>query len=149
MPTRKTRAAEPPAPVVVRGNHAPLARRRVEAAVRLVLQRERVQAAIAVTFLGPTRMRALNRRWKGHDRPTDVLAFALPQRDGSLVGDIFVCRAVAKAEAAARGLSLREELLRLVIHGTLHVAGHDHPDDERRVRSPMWRRQERYLACLV
>ncbi len=135
--------------MTVRGNHAPLSLRRVVAAVRLVLERERLPAAVAVTFLGPTRMRELNHRWKGHDRPTDVLAFALPQQDGSLVGDIYICRAVAQREAAARGLPLREELLRLVVHGTLHVAGYDHPEDERRVRSPMWRRQERYLACLV
>ncbi|MHB1328603.1 MAG: rRNA maturation RNase YbeY [Gemmatimonadales bacterium] len=145
-----TRAAERQArPVVVRGNHAPVSLRMIVSAVRLVLERERAEAAVAVTFLGPTRMRELNRTWKGHDRPTDVLAFALPQTDGSLMGDVYVCRAVAKTESTARGLPLREELLRLVIHGTLHVVGYDHPEGAGRVKSPMWRRQERYLACLV
>ncbi len=144
-----TRTAEPPLSVTVRGNHAPVSLRKVVAAVRLVLERERVRAAVAVTFLGPARMRELNRIWKGHDRPTDVLAFALPQPDGSLMGDVYVCRAVAKIESAARTLPLREELLRLVIHGTLHVVGYDHPEDAGRIRSSMWRRQERYLACLV
>jgi probable rRNA maturation factor len=40
---------------------------------------------------------------------------------------------------------LRQELVRLVIHGTLHTLGHDHPDGDHRTRSPMWQRQERYV----
>jgi probable rRNA maturation factor len=55
---------------------------------------------------------------------------------------------VAAREAAAHGVTLREELLRLVVHGTLHVLGHDHPEGAGRERSPMWRAQERYLRSL-
>ncbi len=123
----------------------PLVRR----AVRTVLAGERRAGAMSVTFLGPARMRALNRAWLGHDRPTDVIAFALPMPGGGVLGDVYVCRAEAARSARARGLPLREELLRLVVHGTLHVLGHDHPDGEARTRSPMWRRQERYLRGLV
>jgi probable rRNA maturation factor len=43
----------------------------------------------------------------------------------------------------------REELARLVVHGTLHVLGWDHPETEDRTRSPMWRRQERYVDRLA
>jgi probable rRNA maturation factor len=43
---------------------------------------------------------------------------------------------------------VREEVARLVVHGTLHVLGREHPEDEGRTRSPMWRRQERLLAHL-
>lgn len=117
--------------------------------VRKVLEGERADAAITVTFLGPRRMRDLNRAFKGHDRTTDVLAFALPQPDGSLVGDIYLCRAVAATQAAAHGVTLREELVRLVVHGTLHVLGHDHPEGADRERSAMWRRQERYVKALA
>lgn len=117
--------------------------------VRKVLEGERADAAITVTFLGPRRMRDLNREFKGHDRPTDVLAFALPQPDGSLVGDVYLCRAVAATQAAAHGVTLREELVRLVVHGTLHVLGHDHPEGADRERSTMWRRQERYVKALA
>ncbi|MGE0440954.1 MAG: rRNA maturation RNase YbeY [Gemmatimonadales bacterium] len=147
---RRTRTAErPPEPVSVSGRHPPLARRAVVGAVALVLDRERARVSLAVTFVGPTRMRRLNAEWKGADRPTDVLAFALPQPDGTLAGDVYICRSVAAREARQRGIPVREELLRLVIHGTLHVLGWDHPEDETRTRSPMWRRQERYLSCLV
>lgn len=117
--------------------------------VRKVLEGERADAAITVTFLGPRRMRDLYREFKGHDRPTDVLAFALPQPDGSLVGDVYLCRAVAATQAAAHGVTLREELVRLVVHGTLHVLGHDHPEGADRERSAMWRRQERYVKALA
>jgi probable rRNA maturation factor len=65
------------------------------------------------------------------------------------VGDVYVCRAVAEREAKRRGIPLRQELVRLVVHGTLHVLGWDHPDDDARVRAPMWRRQERYVGRLA
>lgn len=93
-------------------------------------------------------MRELNRRWKGVDRATDVLAFALSSPAAPIVGDIYICRAVALREAAARRLPLRQELLRLVVHGTLHLVGYDHPEGPDRASSPMWRRQERYLRRL-
>jgi len=121
----------------------------VRRAVQSVLAGERRAASVSVTFLGPVRMRALNRDYLGHDRPTDVIAFGLAQPEGGLVGDVYVCRAVAEREARRRGIPLRQELLRLVVHGTLHVLGWDHPDGELRERSAMWKRQERYLAELA
>jgi probable rRNA maturation factor len=114
-----------------------------------VLKGERRKAQVTVTFLGPTRMRALNREHLGHDRTTDVISFALPTPDGGLVGDVYVCRAVAASQAKALGVPLREELVRLVVHGTLHVLGHDHPAGAGRTRSAMWRKQERYVKRLA
>jgi probable rRNA maturation factor len=114
-----------------------------------VLRREKRAAAISVAFLGPARMRKLNREWKGHDVPTDVLSFALPGPAGELVGDVYICPAVARASARTLGLSPREELIRLVVHGTLHVLGYDHPEGPHRTRSAMWRRQERYVKALA
>jgi len=136
------------AEVGVAGRVVPLPPAAVRRAVRTVLRGERRAAGICVTFLGPIAMRRLNRRYKHRDRPTDVLAFSLSGPDGSLVGDVYVCRAVAAAEARARRIPLRTELLRLVVHGTLHVLGHDHPEGDGRERSAMWRRQERYLRRL-
>jgi probable rRNA maturation factor len=113
-----------------------------------VLVQEGRAVDLSFAFVGVARIRELNRRWRGADRPTDVLAFPLEQPGGALTGDVYICRTVAEREAAARKLPLREELLRLVVHGTLHVLGYDHPEGTGRTRSSMWRRQERYLACL-
>jgi probable rRNA maturation factor len=136
-----------PQPVAVAGR-SPLGPRAVAEAVRTVLQQERRAAVISVTFLGRDRMRLLNRQYKGASRPTDVLAFALPGPGGALAGDIYVCPWVAAREARDRRVPVREELIRLVVHGTLHVLGWDHPEDDSRLRSPMWRKQERYVAAL-
>ena len=121
----------------------------VRRVVAAVLRGERRRAEVAVTFLGPVRMRALNRAHLGHDRSTDVISFGLPAPDGGLVGDVYVCGSVAAAQAKRLKVPVREELIRLVVHGTLHVLGHDHPASEARVRSPMWRRQERYVRRLA
>jgi probable rRNA maturation factor len=105
------------------------------------------EAAFSVTFMGLGRMRALNRRLFGRDRATDVIAFELPLVNG-IGGDVYLCPSVARSSAAALGLSPREELVRLLVHGTLHALGHDHPADGRRRESAMWRRQERYVRRL-
>jgi len=78
---------------------------------------------------------------------TDVIAFAFtPVRArGPLVGDIYIAPDVARAQARRLGVPVREELARLVVHGTLHVTGHDHPAGAARTRSRMWRRQEALL----
>jgi probable rRNA maturation factor len=117
--------------------------------IHSVLLGEGREATVSVAFVGPARMRALNREWKGHDSPTDVISFALPSPTGELIGDVYICPAVARAQAKQLGIPARQELIRLVVHGTLHVLGHDHPDGPGRTRSTMWRRQERYVKALV
>jgi probable rRNA maturation factor len=105
-------------------------------------------AAFSVTFLGAGRMRALNRRTFGRDRVTDVIAFELPHA-GRWGGDLYVCPPAARAAAVAEGVPLAEELVRLLVHGTLHALGYEHPEGEGRTRSRMWRRQERYVRALT
>lgn len=138
-------AGQPSTTVIVSGATGGFPSTAVRRAVTTVLAGEGRTAFVAVTFLGLRRMRQLNKTYKRHDRPTDVISFSLPQPDGSLAGDIYLCRAVAAREAHLRGLPVREEVLRLVVHGTLHVLGHDHPEGEARVRSAMWASQERYV----
>jgi probable rRNA maturation factor len=114
-----------------------------------VLRAERRDAELSVSFVGLATMRELNLEHKGKDRPTDVLAFALRQPGRGVVGDIYICPAVAREQARRLGISPRRELARLVVHGVLHVLGHDHPEGAGREQSPMWRRQERYLRQLA
>lgn len=104
-------------------------------------------AALSVTFLGAGGMRALNRRTFGRDRVTDVIAFELPHA-GRASGDVYLCPAAARAAAAAAGVPVIEELVRILVHGTLHALGYRHPEGPGRTRSAMWRRQERYVRAL-
>jgi probable rRNA maturation factor len=113
---------------------------------------------VEVALLDAAAMRRLNRRVTGRRGLTDVLAFGLPQPDGRLLGDVYVCPAAAQAyvrervsgdpEGRGRG-AVEEELVRLAVHGTLHVLGYDHPEGVGRTRSAMWRRQERYVRRLA
>ena len=133
------------------GVRAPLARARVERLVRRVLRAERVpQARVSVAFVSARAIAALNRRHLGHRGPTDVISFPLaPAADGEpLGGDIYIAPDVARANARRHGVPVREETARLVIHGTLHVLGYEHPEGAARERAPMWRRQERLLRTL-
>ena len=130
------------------GRHPPLGKAAIVRAAELVLRGEGRHARLSITFLGRDRMRALNSRWKGSPRPTDVLAFPLAQPDGVLAGDIYICPWVAAREARARGLPLAQELRRVVVHGVLHVLGYEHPEGPARTASAMWRRQERYVKAL-
>jgi len=114
-----------------------------------VLRGERRRVHVSVTFLGRDRMRRLNAQYLGHDQPTDVLAFTLRQPDGPALADVYVCAAVAAAAARGHRVPLRQELVRLVVHGTLHALGYDHPEGPERGRSAMWRRQERYVKALA
>ncbi|HSE26991.1 MAG TPA: rRNA maturation RNase YbeY [Gemmatimonadales bacterium] len=134
--------------VAVQGRPRPVGDAVVRRAVARVLAGERRAARMSVTFVGRDTMRRLNRDHLGHDRPTDVLSFAL-DTPGGLLGDVYVCPWVAAREARARGLPARQEVIRLVVHGTLHVLGWDHPEGEARTRSSMWRRQERYVEQLT
>lgn len=135
--------------VSVHGRVRPLPDAVVRRAVETVLDGERAEAQVSVTFLGREAMRRMNSEYKGHDRPTDVIAFPLAGPDGLVVGDVYVCPWVARREATARRVPARKELVRLVVHGTLHALGWEHPEDESRTRSPMWRRQERYVERLT
>jgi probable rRNA maturation factor len=137
------------ADAVVGGRARGLAAAEVRRVTSAVLTGERRQAELSVSFVGPATMRALNREHKGKDQPTDVLAFSLSQPGNPLIGDIYICPAVARAQARRLGVPPREELLRLLVHGVLHVLGHDHPEGAGREQSSMWRRQERYLRQLA
>ena len=131
------------------GRRLPLSRALVRRVVEAVLQAERKDALISITFVGRDTMRRLNAEHKQHDYPTDVLTFTLSDPSGRVAGDVYICPWVARREARARSIPLREELIRLIVHGTLHALGRDHPEGSARTRSAMWRRQERYVEALA
>lgn len=136
--------------VQAEGVRSPVARARLAAAAAVVLRAERADAALlSITLLTPRAMARMNREHLGHTGPTDVISFGFRDPQGAVIGDVYLCPAVAAENARRHGVPVREELLRLAVHGTLHVLGHDHPEGEARTRSPMWRRQERLLARVM
>ena len=129
-----------------------VSRLRIRDAATATLRAERVKdAMLSITFVGRAAISRLNRRYLGHEGPTDVISFGLARigRRGAVIGDIYICAEVARENARRQGISAGEELLRLVVHGTLHVLGSDHPVGPARTKSPMWRRQERILARIL
>ena len=134
------------------GVRVPVSRDRVRGVADRVLRAEKVKdAMISIAFVSDRRIAELNARHLRHRGPTDVISFgfAPTAKGGPVVGDVYIAPAVARRNALAHGGGVREELLRLVVHGVLHVLGHDHPDGETRYSSPMWRRQERLLRAAM
>ena len=81
------------------------------------------------------RIRELNAEYRGKDRPTDVLSFSMLEGEGAehrgrLLGDVVIGVETAARQARQRRRGLDEEVARLLIHGTLHLLGHDHERDE-------------------
>jgi probable rRNA maturation factor len=129
-----------------------VSRARIREAAVAALKAERVKdAMLSITFVGRATMSQLNHRYLGHHGPTDVISFGLDRigKRGAVVGDVYICAEVAQENARRQDIPAGEELLRLVVHGTLHVLGHDHPTGEGRTTSRMWRGQERILARVL
>ena len=136
--------------VQAEGVRSPVALARLVRAGELVLRAEKAGAALlSFTLVSRRRIAAMNRKHLGHAGATDVISFGFRDPAGAVIGDVYICPEIAAANAKTHGVPVREELLRLVVHGTLHVLGHDHPEGDARTRSPMWKRQERLLARVL
>ena len=134
------------------GIRSPLGKARIVGVVQATLRSEKVRnALISVTLVDKRAIARLNKEHVGHAGPTDVISFGFTRSSPKdpVIGDIYICPAIAAENARAHGQSVRRELARLVVHGTLHVLGHDHPVGDDRESSPMWRRQERLVARLT
>jgi len=98
---------------------------------------------LAVHIVGPRESAALNRRWRGRDRPTNVLAFqhaVVPELPRRPLGDIVICGAVVRREAGEQGKPPYAHWAHMVVHGTLHLLGYDH---ERRADARIMEARER------
>ena len=132
------------------GVRLPLDLGRVEDVVRHVLAAEEVRVAeISIAFLRDDEIASINEGYLAHQGATDVISFALHGEGERPLGDVYVGAEQAARQAAELGVPVGEELLRLAIHGTLHVLGYDHPTEADRADSPMYRRQEELLASFL
>ena len=138
--------------VTTNGVRVAVARARVARVAERVLRAERVRnVRLSIAFVTDREIARLNWEHLRHRGPTDVVSFrfAAGAKNGPITGDVYIAPGVARRNAAMHGTGVREELLRLVVHGVLHVLGHDHPTDDSRIHSPMWRRQERLLRLAM
>ena len=104
---------------------------------------------VSVALVSAAMIRELNFKYRKKDLVTDVLAFPLAGKIGpakDLLGEIIICPEVASLEAQERGHSLRDELILLVIHGTLHLLGYR---DEREEEKEIMREKEREILRLL
>lgn len=95
---------------------------------------------LSVRLTGDEQVRALNAEWRGKDKPTNVLSFPMLEEADMqqanvagpelLLGDIILARGVCEAEAADKGVSVEQHATHLVVHGTLHLLGYDHHEDD-------------------
>jgi probable rRNA maturation factor len=135
---------------VAAGVHAPVDAERVEAAVRHVLRAEGVdEAEISLALLDDAAIAAMNQEYLDHEGPTDVITFAMHEGEEPPLGDIYVGVEQAVRQAAEWSVAPAEEVLRLAVHGTLHVLGYEHPGGPERVESEMFIRQEELLRSFL
>jgi probable rRNA maturation factor len=134
--------------VSMRGRRVPeLAARVARSARRLLRELRLADAELSVVLCSDAVIHALNRDWRGRDRPTDVLSFAQGEGEGArpegLLGDVVISVDTAQRQADERGATLGRETDRLLVHGLLHLLGYDHevsPAEARRMQ-----RRERAL----
>ena len=98
----------------------------------MALQERSADAELTVRIVDEAEITALNLQFRGKDGPTNVLSFpleALPGIAPSLLGDVVICAPVVASEAVAQGKSLEAHWAHMVVHGVLHLLGHDHHHD--------------------
>lgn len=124
----------------------------LERAAQLTLdsQAGTMNGDITIVLTDDAQLHELNRDYLGVDAPTDVLSFPASESDPetgmAYLGDILISMPRAAAQAAAGGHAIEEEVQLLVVHGTLHLLGHDHAEAQEKAR--MWAAQAEVLRRL-
>jgi probable rRNA maturation factor len=120
----------------------------LERAALTTLTNRDTQGDITIVLTDDTQLRQLNRDFLGIDAPTDVLSFPASETDPETgrryLGDILISVPRADDQAGAAGHALEEEVQLLIVHGTLHLLGHDHAEAEDQAK--MWAAQAEVLA---
>ena len=96
---------------------------RLTSAAEVTRKAARLKGGFTILLAGDKKLRALNRNFRGKDKPTNVLSFPGADR---YAGDIALAYGVTKKEAKAAGKTVADHATHLVVHGVLHLAGHDH-----------------------
>lgn len=130
----------------------PVSARILEQAAQQTLQHidPHLHADITLVITDDAQIQQLNREYLGIDAPTDVLSFPNEATDPDTrrlyLGDIIISYPRTTSQAAAGGHTIEAELQLLVVHGTLHLLGYDHADEDEKAR--MWQAQAEVLSSL-
>jgi len=126
----------------------PVDRALMRRVARAVLEGEgRKDAEVSLAFVDDETIHRLNQRYLQHDEPTDVLSFPLSEANARrLAGELVLGAEVARAQAEGRGHDVQAELALYVIHGLLHLCGHD--DQTHAGTAAMRQRERHYLREL-
>ena len=121
-------------PDAIRGSRVDVARLR-RAANAILRGIGQSKAELSVALVDDESIAELNEQYRAKPRPTDVLSFSLVEGDfadhrGGMLGDVVISVETAAAQAAERHRGLDETVARLLVHGVLHLIGHDHEDDD-------------------
>lgn len=115
-------------------NAEALAERAARAALAEIADEVPPGAEMSVTLTDDARIRVLNRDWRGKDTATNVLSFPAPDlpegADENPLGDVIVAFETVEREARADGKTLADHFTHLIVHGTLHLMGFDHEDED-------------------
>lgn len=122
------------------GDWPDLADRAARAAATVAPELANPRLSASLLFTSDAEVHALNREWRGRDKPTNVLSFPMLERDQllalaaegppELLGDIALAHETCAREAAEKGVTLADHATHLIIHGLLHLAGHDHVESD-------------------
>jgi probable rRNA maturation factor len=128
----------------------PVASELVERAALAALAHQSAQGDLSIVLTDDAQLQQLNRDYLGVDAPTDVLSFPSdetdPESGAAYLGDILISAPRAREQANAAGHPLESELQLLVVHGVLHLLGHDHAEAEDKSR--MWTAQATILESI-
>jgi probable rRNA maturation factor len=119
-----------------------LPRREAIALTRHILRIEKQKLPVNIIFTDDHTLENLNSRFRKKHRPTDVLSFPADPELG-IIGEIYISIDTARQQARDYNAPLREEVLRLVCHGVLHLCGYDHDSEKNTVR--MQNKEKQYL----
>ena len=133
-------------------SESPFPKDLLEHAASLALEHEMqsLDSELTIVLTDDARLQELNRDYLGIDAPTDVLSFPAseldPETGAHYIGDILISMARAESQAIAAGHPLESEVQLLVVHGVLHLLGHDHAEAQEKAR--MWKAQADILERL-
>ena len=122
------------------GEWAALAERALSATARVERAIANPRLSTSLLFTSDEEVHALNREWRGKDKPTNVLSFPMLEREELLdlaaegppemLGDLALAYGTCEREAAGKGIPLADHAAHLIVHGLLHLAGHDHVESD-------------------